>query len=95
MNEQSGVMERVLLRRDADGVAWLTLNRPGARNAFSLALMQALLDELDAVATDADGEGAGDRRRRPGVLRRPRPARAAVAARTARPIAPRSNSAPG
>jgi enoyl-CoA hydratase/carnithine racemase len=53
MNEQSGVMERVLLRRDADGVAWLTMNRPGARNALSLALMQALLDELDAVATDA------------------------------------------
>ena len=28
MNEQSAVTERVLLRRDADGVAWLTLNRP-------------------------------------------------------------------
>ena len=53
MNEQSAVIERVLLRRDADGVAWLTMNRPGARNALSLALMQALLDELDAVATDA------------------------------------------
>ena len=52
MNEQSAVVERVLLRRDADGVAWLTLNRPGARNALSLALMQALLDELDAVAAD-------------------------------------------
>ena len=53
MNEQSAVIERVLLRRDADGVAWLTMNRPGARNALSLALMQALLDELDAVAADA------------------------------------------
>jgi enoyl-CoA hydratase/carnithine racemase len=53
MNEQSAVIERVLLRRDADGVAWLTLNRPSARNALSLALMQALLDELDAVAADA------------------------------------------
>ena len=53
MNEQSAVIERVLLRRDAGGVAWLTMNRPGARNALSLALMQALLDELDAVATDA------------------------------------------
>ena len=28
MNEQSAVIERVLLRRDADGIAWLTLNRP-------------------------------------------------------------------
>src|SRR6185437_8345818 len=35
MNEQSGVTERVLQRRDADGVAWLTLNRPAARNALS------------------------------------------------------------
>ena len=52
MNEQSGVIERVLLRRDADGVAWLTLNRPAARNALSMALMQALVDELH-----------GDRRR--------------------------------
>ena len=40
MNEQSGVTERLLLRRDADGVAWLTLNRPAARNALSMALMQ-------------------------------------------------------
>ena len=52
MNEQSGVTERVLLRRDADGVAWLTLNRPAARNALSMALMQALVDELAAIATD-------------------------------------------
>ena len=28
MNDQPGAMERLLLRRDADGVAWLTLNRP-------------------------------------------------------------------
>ena len=29
--------EAVLLRRDQDGVAWLTLNRPRARNALSVA----------------------------------------------------------
>ena len=29
MNEQSAVIEQVLLRRDADGVAWLTLEPPG------------------------------------------------------------------
>jgi enoyl-CoA hydratase/carnithine racemase len=52
MNEQAAVIEQVLLRRDADGVAWLTLNRPGARNALSIALMQALLAELDAIDTD-------------------------------------------
>jgi enoyl-CoA hydratase/carnithine racemase len=53
MNEQSGVKEQVLLRRDADGVAWLTLNRPTARNALSMALMQALVDELAAIERDA------------------------------------------
>jgi len=52
MNEQSAVVEQLLLRRDADGVTWLTLNRPAARNALSIGLMQALLDELDAIATE-------------------------------------------
>lgn len=44
----------VLLRRDADGVAFLTLNRPQARNALSVALMAGLQDSLDAIAGDAD-----------------------------------------
>ncbi len=52
MNDQPAVLDQVLLRRDADGIAWLTLNRPSARNALSMGLMQALLDELTAVATD-------------------------------------------
>ncbi len=52
MNEQSAVIERVLLRRDADGVAWLTLNRPTARNALSMALMEALAAELDVIEQD-------------------------------------------
>jgi enoyl-CoA hydratase/carnithine racemase len=53
MNEQSPVTERVLLRHDADGIATLTLNRPAARNALSMGLMQALLAELDAIDADA------------------------------------------
>ena len=40
----------VLLRDDRDGVAWLTLNRPQARNALSLALMDTLTQELAAIA---------------------------------------------
>jgi enoyl-CoA hydratase/carnithine racemase len=52
MNEQSGVTEQVLLRRDTDSATWLTLNRPAARNALSLALMQALVDELAAIQQD-------------------------------------------
>lgn len=42
-----------LLRRDADGVATLTLDRPDARNALSMDLMAALLAELGAVAGDS------------------------------------------
>ncbi|MGH7042550.1 MAG: enoyl-CoA hydratase [Acetobacteraceae bacterium] len=41
-----------LLRADRDGVAHLTLNRPAARNALSLALMAALTDELGRLAED-------------------------------------------
>jgi enoyl-CoA hydratase/carnithine racemase len=41
-----------LLRRDEGGVAWLTLNRPHARNALSVELMTALQEALDAVAGD-------------------------------------------
>jgi enoyl-CoA hydratase/carnithine racemase len=42
----------VLLRDDSDGVARLTLNRPQARNALSVALMTAVQETLDAIATD-------------------------------------------
>jgi enoyl-CoA hydratase/carnithine racemase len=42
----------MLLRRDEDGVAWLTLNRPAQRNALSVELMTALQDAIDAIAED-------------------------------------------
>lgn len=42
----------ILLRSDRDGVTTLTLNRPAARNALSVALMAALQDALDAVGRD-------------------------------------------
>lgn len=42
-----------LLRDDRDGVARLTLNRPGARNALSRGLMAALQQTLDALQDDA------------------------------------------
>ena len=41
-----------LSRADADGVATLTLDRPEARNALSMALMEAMQAELDAIARD-------------------------------------------
>ncbi len=43
---------RVLLREDRAGVARLTLNRPAARNALSMELMAALIDELGRLAED-------------------------------------------
>ncbi|MDM7947802.1 MAG: enoyl-CoA hydratase [Oceanibaculum nanhaiense] len=43
----------ILLRSDKDGIATLTLNRPQARNALSLALMNAVIDELETIAGDA------------------------------------------
>lgn len=42
----------VLLRRDADRVAYLTLNRARARNALSVSLMTALEDALADIAND-------------------------------------------
>jgi len=44
--------EPLLLRRDEDGIAWLTLNRPAQRNALSVALITALQAEIDAIAKD-------------------------------------------
>ncbi|HET7883115.1 MAG TPA: enoyl-CoA hydratase [Acetobacteraceae bacterium] len=54
MNEQAGTTDRVLQRRDAGGVAWLTLNRPAARNALSIGLMQALVAEFIGIEHDPD-----------------------------------------
>lgn len=43
----------ILLRSDSAGIATLTLNRPQARNALSLALMNAVIDEMQAISGDA------------------------------------------
>jgi enoyl-CoA hydratase/carnithine racemase len=42
----------VLLRSDANGVATLTMNRPRQFNAISLAMLDAMQAELDAIAAD-------------------------------------------
>ncbi len=47
------MQEPVLLQR-SDGVATLTLNSPAARNALSRAMLAALAEALDAVATASD-----------------------------------------
>ncbi len=45
--------ETILLARAVDGIAHLTLNRPDARNALSVALMGELQQALDRIAKDA------------------------------------------
>jgi enoyl-CoA hydratase/carnithine racemase len=52
MDQQATTEAPVLLRRDAEGVAWLTLNRPAARNALSVALLDALGAELGTIGSD-------------------------------------------
>jgi len=53
MNVHASISGPDLLRQDADGVAWLTLNRPAARNALSMGLMEALDAELVRIEADA------------------------------------------
>jgi enoyl-CoA hydratase/carnithine racemase len=50
MDNQSN--EPILLRHTQEGVATLTLNRPAARNALSMALMGELLAAFEALARD-------------------------------------------
>src|SRR5437763_9912716 len=49
---KSGDNEPLLLAALEDGVLRLTLNRPAARNALSVALMAALKEALDRAAAD-------------------------------------------
>jgi len=42
----------LVLKENSDGIVTLTLNRPKARNALSLALMEAALTELDIIAAE-------------------------------------------
>ena len=53
MNAATQITDSVLLRSDEGGIATLTLNRPEARNALSLELIDALQKQLDAIAADA------------------------------------------
>ena len=46
--------ESILLRRDVQGVAYLTLNRPNQFNALSMEMLDALLAELDRIAAQPE-----------------------------------------
>ncbi|MGH6990480.1 MAG: enoyl-CoA hydratase [Stellaceae bacterium] len=48
----SEASEDLVLHRDDAGVATLTLNRPAARNALSVAMMSALQEAFDGAARD-------------------------------------------
>lgn len=49
-----GAQTSALLRRDADHVCTITLNRPQKRNALSMQLMQDVIDALDEVDARPD-----------------------------------------
>jgi enoyl-CoA hydratase/carnithine racemase len=48
--------EPILLREDLSGIAVLTLNRAGARNSLSEAMLQELGNALTAIARDRQGD---------------------------------------
>ena len=52
MSDTTAPTADLVLRRDADGVATLTLNRPDKLNALTPAVFVALRNHLDAIATD-------------------------------------------
>ena len=51
-SQSAALNEPILLRQDREGIAILTLNRPQARNAISIALMEELSVALAALARD-------------------------------------------
>ena len=51
---QSDADDKVLLRRNAKDIAWLTLNRPKAYNALSGELMSELISSLNSIANQRD-----------------------------------------
>ena len=51
---QSDADDKVLLRRNAKDIAWLTLNRPKAYNALSGELMSELISSLNSIANERD-----------------------------------------
>ncbi|MGO4172545.1 enoyl-CoA hydratase [Bosea sp. TAF32] len=52
MNAHHQPATAILLRRDAEGIATLTLNRPQARNPLSEAMLTALSEAFTAIAAD-------------------------------------------
>jgi len=58
--------ETLLYEKNADGLAWITLNRPGVLNAINMQMRDELWDLMHAVCDDPDVsivifKGAGDR----------------------------------
>ena len=51
-SQSAALNEPILLRQDRDGISTVTLNRPQARNAISIALMEELSTALATLARD-------------------------------------------
>ena len=58
-------------REDDNGVVTLTLNTPRSLNALSLAMLEALIAEFEAIASDDRGARHRARGRGGGAQRRP------------------------
>lgn len=65
----------LVLRTDRESVATLTLNRPAALNALSMAMLGALAEQLGVDHRGRLGPRGGRRGGRSRLQRRPRPAR--------------------
>ncbi|GHT89508.1 hypothetical protein AGMMS49543_28700 [Betaproteobacteria bacterium] len=48
----SGTQESLVVKKQDDGIVYLTLNRPQARNALSQIMLETLHAEFDAIAAD-------------------------------------------
>jgi len=45
--------DRLLLRKQVDGILYLTLNNPDRRNSLSSCLLEALKESLDGIKDEA------------------------------------------
>lgn len=53
--DQPGIKdEKLVLRNNKNGIAYLVINRPKTYNALSLGCMEALIEELDSISKDQE-----------------------------------------
>lgn len=53
MTQHQDTQSSAIIRKDERGIAFITINRPGAYNALSIACMQSLLEAFENCSADA------------------------------------------